>query len=202
MTATPNRWEVNAAIGHLISGSDEGWLESARIVVGFGRTIPEGTHLVEKLHLARKPGESAAGYAQGYGNVTIQDRSIEEKESSSGAKVERIGNYKILHSGSNGILFCHYKQGLRWKDIDAVPVWYLLIYDHDGEPHTFAMPTWESARIPFSQAILDMGSFLRNMWYKCQGKRVRVWKQKTHYVMVGYSVIHSTRPELNPGDIV
>lgn len=193
MTAS-QRMAVNAAITYLISGQEEGWLESARLVASFGYTITDGSVYAER-HITQRDGSSTVeGYAEGVGNVSLQDRKRTTKEeSSSGQQVERIGLYKMIHRGRT-MVFWNYRDGITWKNDDAPGSLFHLFCDASAEPHTLALPVWEQRKYPLFKSLLyDIIYTSINLFRFATGsKKWFNWEGKI-WTSVAFEVINSTR---------
>lgn len=208
MSHKDSRLTVNAAIEHLISEKEEGWLNAARIVVQFGREIPSGNSYDITLSGGTKNDtESVSGYAAGIGNATLHEHTKTEPEvMESGQAVERVGSYKLRHNAdARVILFMHYRDDLVWKNVTDEPrpsQEYELFYDICGEPHTFALPIWEESTPAWVTLRNQVYTSVCIFFFALLGSRKRLRWHSVRQSSRSISVIHSTRPGVTVGSII
>ena len=199
---------INGALERLISGEEEGWLESAQIVVDFGRTILPSGPVMETRRNFIEGGkkDKMTGYAAGIGNVSIHDKeknSIDAQHR--GFTPERVGYYKMIHrKDGRWIQFWQYQDDLVWKnpqdDETGPPLMYFLLYNEKGDPHTFATSLWKKVALPIQDALrIWVVRWLYKLKYFIEHQKLlRLQRSRAgRYRGCGFTIVLSTKYQKN-----
>lgn len=202
------RMLVNGAIQKLISGEEEGWLEAARIVIEFAKTVPstDGPYTVTNTY-SSESSESVEGYAAGLGNIRIDDsKKGEHSTDVRNATIERIGYYKLLHTQKyRAVQIWHYRDDEVWRDPDeedSITYSYALLYSSSGEPLTFGTLERRLKSITLRQKIKALWAVCRYILKYGYSPKINV--RLRNYECAGLRVINSIVAEkssLIPADV-
>lgn len=100
-----DRFELIAAVNHLVAEKEEGWLDAAKLVVIFAQSIPlhnpSGSFKTHVTGIDRS--SQAEGYSPGVGNVNVKEETESAESSGTSESFARVGNYKIFRY-RNGLL--------------------------------------------------------------------------------------------------
>lgn len=124
-----SRMEVNAAIERVIAGSDE-MVESLRIIISYGHKLKKNTFGFEYTS-NQTSGGSVSGYAEGVGNVGVDEDEREEVvEHSWGLSKERVGFYKLWKDASGRLVFQYFwRSDVSTQVSGEIPDEYYLAYN-------------------------------------------------------------------------
>ncbi|MBI2030921.1 hypothetical protein HYT05_04835 [Candidatus Kaiserbacteria bacterium] len=204
LLSTDERMALNAAMGKLISGEEEGWFEAAQIVTKFGLSIPSGQHVIYNT-LETPQGPSSSGYAAGIGNVSIHDEHESQKQLGIiQGIIERVGAYQISHySDVNLIRFWDYRESALWQRTGP-PATYVIMYE-DSEPHTVGLALYSEDSNLTIRSIMRRVKMLVKYLPRMisQWTRGRPWRISSRsWTLAGIRVIHSLQPEFEDVDII
>lgn len=202
--STNDRMALNAAMGKLISGEEDGWLEAARIVTDFGRSIPS-EQCVTCSTLDTPQGPSSSGYAAGLGNVSIRDEQDPQKQPKiTQGVVERVGIYQISHYSTMQVIqFWDYRSSLMWQRTGP-PAIYVVMYE-DAEPHTVGRALFsEDNELTIRSSLRWLKMFIThlphmiNRWIRGRSGYI----SSRSWTLAGIEVFHSSNPLFADVDVI